>query len=91
MDCFPLDFEGELKGLTFDEVLTDHPRWIEFVRTCWTNDCTGVFLDFLKYVRMKMMDATTRREHESRCVEYVYKLLTTDKESQIPTYLKKYQ
>ena len=86
-----MNFEGELRGLTFEEVLTDHPRWIEFVRTCWTNDCSGIFLDFLKFVRAKMMDADILEKHERRCVEYVRKLLSTDNEAQIPTYLKKYQ
>ena len=88
---FPTDFEGELKGLTFEEVLSDHPRWIEFVRVCWTNDCTGLFLDFLKFVRARMMEDTIREQHERRCVEYVRKLLSNDSEAQIPTYLKKYQ
>ena len=87
---FPVDFAGELQGLTFEEVLSDHPKWIEFVRTCWTNDCSGLFLDFLRFVRLKMMNDQIREEHERRCVEYVRKRMIVDPDAKLPSYLLKY-
>ena len=90
MERFPDDFAGELQGLTFDEVLNDHPRWIEFVRSCWTENCTGLFLDFLNYVRMRMEQDCVREAHERRCVEYVRTLLARNPDVKLPSYLVKY-
>ena len=81
---FPPGF-GEFDGMTFTEVFERMPKWIECVTTCWTPECTGLFLDFYKFVHIQLDDPKLRRAHEGRCREYV-KTIT----GELPSYLEKY-
>ena len=90
MTRFPENFGHELAGLSFEQVWKQHPKWIAFVATCWTNDCSGLFLEFLQFVRARMADDEMKLEHEKRCVEYVRELLVVKPDSKLPSYLEKY-
>ena len=85
---FPDNFGQELAGLTFDEVFLQHPKWIAFVSNSWTNDCTGLFLHFLRFVRAQLSDDGLRASHEARCRAFVRTLEAAN--SKIPSYLAKY-
>ena len=69
---FPPDLGNEMSELTFREVFERHPKIIEFVRKLWIeSSCTGIFLDFFKYVRLMLRNSIVLQEHEDRCREYV--------------------
>ena len=82
---FPDNFGTDLAGLTFDEAFELHPKWIECVRETWTSNCTGLFLEFLEYVRLRLVDPISVDQHEDRCRKYVKKC-----KKNLPDYLLKY-
>ena len=84
---FPKDLGGDLGGLTFQEAFVQCPKWIECVRSRWTENCTGVFLEFYKYVHLTLKISHECDAHEDRCIEYVKTL----DPSKIPKYLIKYK
>jgi hypothetical protein len=86
MTIFPEEMGDELGGMSFEEVFEKHPKWVECVDTCWTDNCTGLFLKFYKFVKLRLHDPISRIKHEHRCENFV-KTLSTDK---LPEYLLKY-
>ena len=86
MTVFPKDV-GELGGLSFTKAFETLPKWVEFVRECWTDNCTGVFLAFQKYVTERLADDEERKKHAKRCQEFVKRT----KLDEIPRYLLKYR
>ena len=86
MGEFPENFGTELAGMDFEDVFEKCPKWIECVYSMWTDNCTGLFLEFQQFVKMRLSDPISKTEHEFRCREYV-KTLAFDK---IPEYLVKY-
>ena len=80
---FPGDMGKELGGKTFDEVFTTNPKIIEFVTT-WTDNCTGLFSEFHRYVMARLGSPFEREEHEARCEEFVRG------KQNVPKYLIKY-
>ena len=86
MGEFPENFGNELAGMDFEDIFEKHPKWIECVASTWTENCTGIFLEFLDFVKMRLSDSISKLEHEFRCSEYV-KTLAPNK---IPEYLLKY-
>ena len=82
---FPSEL-GDIGGKTFEEVWAQNPKWTEFVRCTWTDKCTGIFLEFYKFVHRKCEDEQAVGEHFARCLEYV-KSQTGD----LPKYLLKYR
>ena len=87
MTRFPDEFGHELAGCSFENVFISHPKWIECVRSCWTDQCTGFFLEFKRFVDTKLEDPSLVAEHEARCRIYVKSL----ESSKLPSYLKKYR
>ena len=86
MGEFPKNFGNELAGMDFEDVFEKKPKWIECVNSTWTENCTGLFLEFLQFVKLRLSDPVSKIEHEFRCREYV-KTLAPNK---IPEYLVKY-
>ena len=80
---FPDEMGQELGGKSFDEVFTTNPKIIEFVTT-WTDNCTGLFSEFRKYVMARLDCPFEKEEHEARCEEFV-----RGREN-LPRYLLKY-
>ena len=85
MTAFPKNF-GELACKTFEEVFESNPKWIEYVLECWTDNCTGLFLEFQQFIKKKIEDKTKLQEHRNRCKAYVKK----QKKEDLPDYLWKY-
>jgi hypothetical protein len=83
---FPENFGNELAGMTFNDIFERKPKWVECCHATWTKNCTGLFLEFKKFIKLRMTDLISRTEHEFRCREYV-KTLDANK---IPEYLIKY-
>ena len=81
---FPGDMGAELGGKTFDEVFTTNPKIIEFVTT-WTDNCTGLFSDFRRYVMARLDCPFEKEQHEARCGEFVRG------KNNLPRYLLKYR
>ena len=86
MGKFPEKFSTELSGMDFEDVFEKYPKWVECVDATWTDNCTGLFLDFQQFVKLRLLNPISKTEHEFRCREYV-KTLAHDK---IPEYLLKY-
>jgi hypothetical protein len=86
MERFPSNFGTDLAGLSFNEIFDQQPKWVEYVSELWTDNCTGLFLDFRNYIILRLKDPISRSEHEQRCHEYV----KTMKIRQLPEYLVKY-
>jgi hypothetical protein len=83
---FPLVLGGSIGGLTFEEVFNNLPNIIEFVDKKWFKDkTTGVFLEFLIFVKNKLTNKETRGEHINRCRKYA----TNNR--LLPSYMIKYQ
>ena len=82
---FPDGF-GDLGGKTFQEVFDTHPKWIECVRATWTENCTGLFLEFYNYVHATLKIPHELENHEIRCMEYV----KDNNPSDLPKYLLNY-
>ena len=76
----------ELGGKSFEEVFETNPKIIEFV-TIWTDNCTGLFTDFRKYVIARLHNPLDKEAHEHRCREMVKTYAGTN----IPRYLVKYR
>lgn len=85
MGSFPKNFGNELCGMTFEEIFEQKPKWVECVAETW-GDCTGLFLEFKQFIKMRLTDPISQTEHEFRCREFV-KTLDANK---IPEYLIKY-
>ena len=83
-DSFPAEMGKELGGFTFSEVFQQNPKIIEFVSSCWTDDCTGLFKKFRKYVNERLENPKEKAAHQNRCREFV------KREKIIPRYLNKY-
>ena len=83
---FPENFGNELAGMDFEDVFEKQPKWVECVYSTWTEKCTGLFLEFQLFVKLRLSDPISKCEHEFRCREYV-KTLASNK---IPEYLLKY-
>ena len=82
---FPPDLGNEMSGLTFLEVFEKHPKIVEFVRKLWIErSCSGIFLDFFKYVRMMLQNSIVLEEHETRCKQYVKST------AKVPQYMMEY-
>ena len=86
MGRFPENFGNVLSGLDFEDVFEEHPKWICCCDETWTDGCTGLFLEFKNFVKLRLQNPISKAEHESRCREYV-KTLKPDK---IPEYMIKY-
>ena len=82
---FPEEMGVELGGKTFEQVFLENPKIIEFV-TIWTDNCTGLFTDFRRYVMARLANPFDREEHEARCKAYVKEHGKTN----LPRYLAKY-
>ena len=85
MQTFPENF-GDLANLSFEDVWANHPKWVEFVRKTWTDNCSGLFLEFQRFITNKLADEVNVKRHESRCREYCAGI---DPEK-IPRYLRSY-
>ena len=84
---FPINIGMDLSGKQFLDVLEKNPKITEFVRELWIESkCSGVFLEFLKYVQSKFKNPLTLHLHKQRC----YKLVKTMDVDKIPCYLRKY-
>ena len=84
MDCrFSPDL-GDVGGLTFFEVFTKFPKWVEFATT-WTGS-TGIFKKFASFVQEQLLDNEKRLKHVQRCREYI----KNTKLGEIPRYMLKY-
>ena len=80
---------GDLGGLTFPEAFEQCPQWTEFVYEKWIEDsCTGIFLEYCKYVRKRLEDPQELINHEIRVRDF---LKTQPKKYEPPSYLKKYE
>jgi hypothetical protein len=86
MSKFPENFGTELSGKDFSQVFETCPKWVECVRETWTDNCTGLFLEFQQFITLRLADIVSRTEHETRCREYVKTL----KPEKVPEYLLKY-
>ena len=86
---FPQKIGGDLAGKSFDEIFKEMPDIIEFVSDMWNEEkCTGIFLDFMKYVKHRLSDEIELAEHEMRCINYVHE--RRHKLDKLPCYLNKY-
>ena len=83
---FPRELGVELGGKSFNQVFETNPKIIEFV-TIWTDNCTGLFTDFRKYVLARLDNPLDKEAHEHRCRE----LVKTYEGTNIPRYLVKYR
>ena len=83
-DSFPKEMGKELGGFTFSEVFQQNPKIIEFVSSCWTDDCTGLFKKIRKYVTTRLKNPEDKSAHENRCREFVKGVKV------LPRYLIKY-
>ena len=86
MGVFPDGF-GDLGGLAFADVFENHPKWVEFADSAWTDNCTGLLSDFLDYVRVQLKDSDKKAAHEKRCIEYCTAATNIDT---LPHYMLKY-
>ena len=86
MPRFPNEL-GEVGGKTFEEVWVDCPKWTEFVRETWTNNCTGLFLEFQEFVTRKAKNERCLGEHVARCIQYC----KNKPLGELPRYLLKYK
>jgi len=83
---FPAEMGAEIGGKSFETVFETNPKIIELVISRWDeNGCSGVFLDFFKYVKLRLQNPLEREAHEDRCVAYIKRL------DKIPSYLLKYK
>ena len=77
---------GALGGKTFDFIFENDPKHVEFVDSWWVEEkCTGLFLEFFKYVKSRLHDPLEKEAHYHRCVALVKTL------SSVPKYLLKYK
>ena len=83
---FPEQCGPVLANKTFQTVFETEPKWIECVHSCWTDNCTGLWLQFHSFVQIMLQNPAVQHEHEERCREYVKTLDPT----KIPEYLVKY-
>ena len=83
-NSFPAEMGKELGGKTFSEVFEGNPKIIEFVNSCWTDDCTGLFKKFRVYVNARLQNPDEKKYHVDRCKNFV------KGEKLIPRYLDKY-
>ena len=86
MTVFPEGL-GDLANKSFEEVFRTMPKWVEFVYETWTDNCTGIFLEFQKFVADKLDNEIEKNEHRQRCLEYV----KTKELGDLPRYLLKYK
>ena len=84
MKSFPKEVLG---GRTFEQIFHEEPKWVEFVIYTWLENCTGIFLEFQNFLKLKMADPISKADHEQRCIDFV-KTLDGKK---IPWYLVKYE
>ena len=84
-NSFPAEMGKDIGGKTFAEVFEENPKIIEFVSSCWTDDCTGLFKKFRKYVNTRLIDPAEKAAHTNRCKEFV------KGDKVIPKYLIKYK
>ena len=84
---FPDNFGMELAGLSFDDMFVKHPKWVEYICSTWTENCTGLFKDLLEYVQCQMEDPVLKAEHEERCRQWVKSVRETQP---MPPYMIKY-
>ena len=81
---FP-EMVSELSGLTFQEAFEQKPKIVEFVDALWLeSQCTEIFLDFYKYVKLQLSNPVLKNEHIERCKEFV------KNNAPLPTYMQKY-
>ena len=80
---------GHLGGKRFDHIFNTMPDIVEFVFEMWNEEsCTGVFLNFYKYVHEKLGEENELENHEQRCIDFVAaRKKVIDK---LPCYLLKY-
>lgn len=82
---FPENF-GDLSGLEFESVFVKFPNWIEFVRSDWMDNCTGLFLDFYNFVKVKLSDKENLEKHIRRCKKWI-----ENKNNNVSSYMQKYK
>ena len=86
MTQFPKELGGVIGGITFEDAFCKLPNIIEFVDTKWLESkTTGIFLEFMKFVKNKLKNKDTRAEHIMRCYKYA-----TNQRS-LPSYMIKYR
>jgi len=83
-NSFPAEMGNELGGKSFSDVFKQNPKIIEFVSSCWTDNCTGLFQKFRKYVNKRLENLDEKAAHTKRCKEFV------KREKVLPRYLDKY-
>jgi hypothetical protein len=87
MNKFPQEMGGPLAGLNFHEVFITSPSNVEFCRQLWVEENTsGIFLEFLRFVKQQLSDPVLKDEHEKRCQEYVL-----NRGESIPPYLARFK
>ena len=79
---------GELGGRTFAEILNESPKIVEFVDSLWQEEqTTGIFKDFLVFIKSMLQNPLVKSEHVARAREFV----KTISDDACPSYLKKYK
>ena len=85
---FTNDMSGDFRGKSFLEIFETDPKNVEFARDLWVEDkCTGIFLDFYRYVQLNLSVPDFVQQHEERCRSFVINLNDVEK---TPPYMKKY-
>ena len=88
-EIFPEKLGGDLAGKSFQYIFTTMPDIVEFVFDMWQEkNCSGVFLNFYRYVKSKLGEEGTLAKHEQRCIDYVHE--RRNKIDKLPCYLLKY-
>ena len=83
---FPSECGKNLGDKTFIEVFQTQPKTVEFVNRTWLADkTTGLFGDFLTYVKTRLQIPDVRAEHEKRCDDYV-----KSHDGDLPDYMTRY-
>ena len=81
---FPQEMGNELGGKSFCLVFETNPKIIEFVTSSWTDNCTGLFLEFQNYVNERLRVPCEKDLHVSRCQTYA------NENANLPKYMMKY-
>ena len=85
---FTNEMSGDFCGKTFLEIFETDPKNVEFARDRWIEDkCSGIFLDFYRYIQLNLSVPLFIQQHEERCRSFVINL---DDVENTPAYMTKY-
>jgi len=85
---FPVKMGGDLAGKTFEQLLNEDPKTVEFVDALWTPvGTTGIFSDFYEYIKTMLKNPIVKQKHRERARQFV----KTIPDKEIPSYLTKYK